>query len=98
MRIKTDKDMILEVKGKSTETVEQTQEVTVKQSFKLDAGTELTLVCGQSKIVLKKDGTIELTGTNVTLEGKMGATVKGAKVDVQGTGPVTVKGATVAIN
>ncbi len=90
--------MTVEVKGKSTETVEKTQEVTVKQSFKLDAATELTLKCGQASIVLKQDGTITIKGGNVTVEGQIGATVKGTKVDVQGTGPVTVKGATVAIN
>jgi phage protein D len=98
VKIHTDKDMIVEVKGKSTETVDQTQEVKVTQSFKLDAGTELTLVCGQAKLVLKKDGTIELKGLNVTVEATAGAALKGMKVDVQGTGPVTVKGATVAIN
>jgi len=96
--IKADKDMTVEVKGKSTETVEKTQEMTVKQSFKLDAATELTLVCGKAKIVLKQDGTINIDGGNVTVNGQMGTTVKGSKVDVQGTGPVTVKGATVAIN
>ena len=96
--IKADKDMTVEVKGKSTETVEKTQEMTVKQSFKLDAATELTLVCGRAKIVLKQDGTINIEGGNVTVSGQMGTTVKGSKVDVQGTGPVTVKGATVAIN
>lgn len=96
--IKTDKDMTVEVKGKSTETVDKTQEVTVKQSFKLDAATELTLVCGKAKIVLKQSGEIQVTGSTVTVEGQTGATLKGAKVDVQGTGPVTVKGATVAIN
>jgi phage protein D len=96
--IKTDKDMTIEVQGASTETVQKTQEVTVKQSFKLDAATELTLVCGKAKIVLKQDGTINIDGGNVTVSGQMGTTVKGSKVDVQGTGPVTVKGATVAIN
>lgn len=99
VKIKTDKDMIVEVTGKSTETVEKTQEVTVKQSFKLDAASELTLVCGKAKIVLKQSGEIQITGSNVTVEGQpQGVTVKGTKVDVQGTGPVTVKGATVAIN
>jgi uncharacterized protein involved in type VI secretion and phage assembly len=96
--IKTDADMTVEVLGKSKETVTKTQEMTVKESFKLDAATELTLVCGKAKIVLKQDGTITIEGGNVTVNGQMGATVKGAKVDVQGSGPVTVKGATVAIN
>jgi uncharacterized protein involved in type VI secretion and phage assembly len=88
--IKADKDMTVEVTGN--------EEMTVKKSFKLDAATELTLVCGKAKIVLKQDGTINIDGGNVTVNGQMGATVKGAKVDVQGQGPVTVKGATVAIN
>jgi phage protein D len=92
------KDLIVEVEGEGKKTV--------KKSFVLDAATELTLVCGQAKLVLKKDGTIQLSGMNITVagngnltvEGKTGAAVKGAKVDVQGTGPVTIKGAQVAIN
>lgn len=104
--LKAGKDMTVEVKGKSTETVEQTQEITVKKTFKLDATDELTLICGKAKIVLKKDGTITIEGGNVSMNGQTGATVKGAKVDVQGQGQVsvqangmlTVKGATVAIN
>jgi uncharacterized protein involved in type VI secretion and phage assembly len=96
--IRTFKDMTIEVKGEAKETVEKNQTVTVKQSFKLDAATELQLVCGRAKIVLKQDGTINIEGGNITLNGQLGTTVKGAKVDVQGQGPVTVKGATVAIN
>jgi phage protein D len=98
VKIKTGKDMIVEVEGKSTETVQKTQEVTVKQTFKLDAASELTLVCGQAKIVLKQSGEIQITGSNVTVEGQMSAKLKGSTVGVEGTGPVTVKGATVAIN
>jgi phage protein D len=89
-----------------TVTVDEAKEVTVKKTFKLDAADELTLICGQAKIVLKKDGTITIEGGNVTMNGQTGTTVKGAKVDVQGQGQVsvqangmlTVKGATVAIN
>jgi uncharacterized protein involved in type VI secretion and phage assembly len=81
--IKTDKDMTVEVKG---------------QSFKLDSATELTLVCGKAKIVMKQTGEIQITGSNVTVEGQAATKVKGATVGVEGTGPVTVKGATVAIN
>lgn len=96
--IKAEKDMTVEVMGKSTELVKKTQEMTVKESFKLDAATELTLVCGKARIVLKQDGTINIEGGNVTLNGQTGATVKGAKVDVQGQAQVAIKGGTVAIN
>jgi phage protein D len=106
VKIVCGKDMTIEVKGESKETVDKNQTVTVKKTFKLDATDELTLVCGQAKVVLKKDGTIQLNGKditvtgngNVNVEGKLGSALKGAKVDVQGQGPVTIKGAQVAIN
>jgi phage protein D len=88
--IKTDKDMTIEVKGESTETV--------KKSFKLDAATELTLVCGKAKIVMKQSGEIKIEGMNITVAGQGPVKVEGATVSVDGKGPVTVKGATVAIN
>ena len=87
MKIKTEKDMIVEVTGKSTETVEKSQEVTVK-SPQAGAASELTLICGKAEIVAQAAGEIQMTGSNVTVEGQMGTTIKGAKVDVQGTGPV----------
>ena len=94
--IKTDKDMTVEVNGKSTETVEKTQEVTVKQSFKLDAATELTLKCGQARSCSSSRASQIKARTSPSKVRSVRR--KGTKVDVQGTGPVTVKGATVAIN
>lgn len=61
-------------------------------------GKELTLVCGESKLVMKKTGEIQLTGVSITVDAKTAAKLKGTTVGVEGTGPVTVKGATVAIN
>lgn len=89
--IKTDKDLAVEVKGAAKEDVTkgmtvkvgEKHDVTVTQSFTLDAGTELVLKCGQASIKLTKAGQIE---------------IKGAMVTVQGSGPLTLKGATVAIN
>ena len=89
--IKTAKDMTVEVKGRRAKRLTRTsrrrsteqESVTVTQSFTLDAGTELTLKCGQATIKLTKAGQIE---------------IKGVMVTVQGSGPLTLKGATVAIN
>lgn len=89
--IKTEKDLVVEVKGATTETTDknltikvgQNEEIKVTQSFTLEAGTELTLKCGQASIKLTKMGQVE---------------IKGAMVTVQGSGPLTLKGATVAIN
>ena len=89
--IKTEKDLIVEVKGSINEKTDknlsikvgQSEDVSVTQSFTLEAGTELTLKCGQASIKLTKVGQVE---------------IKGAMVTVQGSGPLTLKGATVAIN
>ncbi len=89
--IKTDKDLVVEVKGEASEKVDknlkikvgQSEDVSVTQGFTLEAGTELTLKCGQCSIKLTKTGQVE---------------IKGVMVTVQGSGPLTLKGATVAIN
>jgi phage protein D len=81
--IKTTKDMVVEVNGETRESVDKNLKSKVGQSFTLEAGTELTLKCGQASIKLTQAGQLE---------------IKGAMVTVQGTGPLTLKGATVAIN
>ncbi|MEY2170175.1 MULTISPECIES: type VI secretion system Vgr family protein [unclassified Rhodanobacter] len=47
---------------------------TIGQKFKLDAGTEIDLVCGASSITLKASGDIEIKGVNIKITGD--ATVK----------------------
>src|SRR6185437_15299304 len=47
---------------------------TIGQKFKLDAGTEIDLVCGASSITLKASGDIEIKGVNFKITGD--ATVK----------------------
>jgi type VI secretion system secreted protein VgrG len=74
----------------------------------LIAATQLTLVCGQASITLKKDGTIEITGgTKVALSGgsaaslelaAAGATMSGPKVTVSGSAATEITGAIVKIN
>jgi type VI secretion system secreted protein VgrG len=71
------------------------------------AEASLTLQCGGASITLKKDGTIEVTGsTKVALSGggstvgleKAGATMAGMKVGVSGNAITEITGALIKIN
>jgi phage protein D len=89
--IKGEKDWVVEIAGQATEKVSKSQTVSVSQKLSLDAGDELTLKCGQAKITLKKDGSVEVSGLNVKIAGN-------AKVDISGNANVTIKGGMVQIN
>jgi type VI secretion system secreted protein VgrG len=81
-------------------TVGNNQTTNVSQNYQLTAGQEIVLQTGASKLVMKSDGTIELTGMTITVEGSQSVTVKagqkielnamqlkvsGTTIDVQGT-------------
>ncbi|GAB3792483.1 type VI secretion system Vgr family protein [Dyella agri] len=56
---------------------------TIGQKFKLDAGTEIDLVCGASSITLKASGDIEIKGVNIKITGDATVKVAGqASVDI----------------
>ena len=62
----------------------------VGKSYKLEAGTEIVLKTGAASLTMKMDGTIELKGVNVT--------VNGAKIEIAGMGLVDIKAPMVKIN
>jgi type VI secretion system secreted protein VgrG len=73
-----------------------------KKFVKVDAGEEITLVTGQSKINMKKDGTITINCVNLKINAdasvkvKANATVEmkaNASVKIEGVAQVEVKGA-----
>jgi type VI secretion system secreted protein VgrG len=78
----------------------------------IKAKTQIKLEVGSSSLLMKDDGTIELKGTKVTIEGSDSVTVKpaaitldgqkvkisGATIDILASGPATLKGAVVKIN
>jgi type VI secretion system secreted protein VgrG len=88
------------VEDKETRTVKKSRKTTVKENdetdvtkkYTLSAGDEITLKVGQAKIVLKKDGSIEIAGLNVKISGKAKleadspqTTVSGTQLNVKGT-------------
>ncbi len=94
------------IKGKETRTVEQDRVTTVKandssdvkKKYTLEAGDEITLKVGQAKIVMKKDGTIEIDGTKLKISGTKSVDIKGAQVKVKGDAKVEVDGTQTAIS
>jgi type VI secretion system secreted protein VgrG len=64
---------------------EKDMNVVVLNKLKSDAREEITLVCGKSKIVMKKDGTITITGMQIKVEGS-------TKVEVLSDAQVNIKG------
>src|SRR5262249_51239989 len=105
------------------ETFNDTQTTTVKNKItiqstaseiEIDGKTQITLISGSSSIVLKADGTIEISGKNITISGTAKAmmgvgnqsvtcdpaqvAISGAAITVGATGTNTITGAPVKIN
>jgi type VI secretion system secreted protein VgrG len=79
----------ISVKKAVTETFEDTQATTVKKKISitsetadivLTANTEIKLVAGASSLVLKKDGTINLIGKKVLVQGDDQVNITGKKI------------------
>ncbi len=57
----------------------------------IDAGDQITLTCGSSKLIMKKDGTILLQGKDITVKGS-------GKILAKASGDMILKGAKIAEN
>ncbi len=87
------KDLTVSVTGTETRTVTKDRTTTAQQNDKLDvakqftltAGDQLTLECGLAKIVLKKDGSVEISGKDLKLSGTQSAAVDATQASISGT-------------
>jgi type VI secretion system secreted protein VgrG len=67
--------------------------LSAKKKTILYSGDEISLACGQSKITLKKDGTITIKGMKLTLDGKTKVEVKSsAQLMLDGKAKTEIKG------
>jgi type VI secretion system secreted protein VgrG len=97
-------DFTVAVTGKETRTVTKERVSTLKaddtldvaKNYTLKAGDQITLECGMAKIVMKKDGTIEISGKDVKVKGTASASVDSTQTAVSGT-QVDVKGTKTAV-
>jgi type VI secretion system secreted protein VgrG len=91
-----------------TETVGKNQKLTVqngdmtvkveKGKILVDAMESIEFVCGASKIVMKKDGTILIKGVQITVDGAGKVDVKSPVTTIKGDGILTCKGGAVMVN
>jgi type VI secretion system secreted protein VgrG len=63
----------------------------VSKKFYLEAGDEITLKTGDASITLKKDGTIQIKGKDITIVGS-------GKISVKASGDMVLKGSKIAQN
>ncbi len=84
-------DQAISVSGSRSADVGKDDAVNVGQHFTLDAGDSVTIKTGGASITMKKDGTIEIKGKNISLDGS-------GKINVKASGDVVVKGSKVGIN
>jgi len=97
-------DLTVAVTGKETRTVTKDRATSAKaddtldvaKKYTLTAGDQITLECGLAKIVMKKDGTVEISGKDVKLKGTMKATVDATQTAISGT-QLDVKGTKTAV-
>jgi type VI secretion system secreted protein VgrG len=78
------------VKGKVEETFDDTLTTTV--------ANEIKMVCGASSITMKKDGTIEITGVNIKINGSATIEERSARIGSAATGDNTIAGARVEVS
>lgn len=86
-----EKKETLSVGDNRSTSVDKNDSLSVSKKFSLDAGDEITLKTGSASIVLKKDGTITISGKDITLKGS-------GKIAVKANSDITVKGSQIKQN
>ncbi|MGN6650466.1 type VI secretion system Vgr family protein [Trinickia sp.] len=88
----------LTVGGEHTVSVGASHTTSVQHQVIVNAGDQISLVCGLSSIVMKSDGTIQIQGVNVESIGTDSHSVRGTKVTSSAAGEHTVEGAVLKLN
>ncbi|MCA8202141.1 type VI secretion system tip protein VgrG [Burkholderia sp. AU33545] len=86
------------VGGEHTVNVGANHTTNVQHQMLVNAGDQLSLVCGMSSIVMKRDGTITIQGVNIASTGTNTHSVNGKTVTSSATGEHTVEGAILKLN
>lgn len=97
-------DLATTITGKETRTVDKDRVTTLKANdqtdvtskYTLKAGDQITLEVGQAKIVMKSDGTIEMTGMQIKIKGNSKVEIDGTQTAITGQ-QLDVKGTKTAV-
>jgi type VI secretion system secreted protein VgrG len=74
-----------------THTVGDNDTLSVAKKLSVTAGDEISIVCGDASILMKKDGTISISGKNITIKASK-------EIHAKADGNVTIKGQKVLQN
>ena len=88
----------LTVGGEHTVSVGANHTTSVQHQVLVNAGDQLSLVCGMSSIVMKSDGTITIQGVNVASAGTESHSVNSKKVTSSASVEHTVEGTILKLN
>lgn len=88
---KVGQDEKLEVTGHRHEQIGKNDQLQVGKSYALEAGDEILLQTGGASISLKKDGTIQIKGKDITMIGS-------GKIAVKASGDLVLKGSKITEN
>ncbi|MBI5017318.1 MAG: type VI secretion system tip protein VgrG [Deltaproteobacteria bacterium] len=85
------KDDTLNVGGKRTSSVDKDDLLTVGKNLAVQAGDEIVLQVGDASITMKKDGTIQIKGKDITVEGS-------GKINAKASSDIVMKGSKILQN
>jgi type VI secretion system secreted protein VgrG len=85
------KDETAVISGNRQEDIAKNSKVTVGKALAVEAADEISLTSGSASITLKKDGTIQIKGKDVTVEGS-------GKINLKASSDVIIKGSKIAQN
>lgn len=88
----------LNVGGSQSVNVGASHTMSVKNNVHVGAGDQISLVCGDASITLKKDGTIAINGVTVESSASGSHSVRGKTVTSSATGEHTVEGTILKLN
>jgi type VI secretion system secreted protein VgrG len=85
------KDQTLTVQGKRTTKIGKDDQLQVGKKLVIEAGEQIQLKTGDATITMKKDGTIDIKGKDISIQGS-------GKITVKASSDVVVKGSKVLSN
>ncbi len=86
------------VGGKRETKIGSDDKLDVGSNLTITAGSQITLETGQSKIVMKSGGQIEISGMSIDIKGSTSIKAEAVTINVEASGVNTIKGSLVKIN
>ncbi len=89
--VKIGADQALKVSGGRLADIGKDDSIAVGKNFVVEAGDSVTIKTGSASIIMKKDGTIQIKGKDITVDGS-------GQINIKASSDVVIKGSKVGIN